>query len=300
MTLAFEPVVMDKRSEYEARLRGCPVVASDYSLVNLWGWAEEYGLQWAWSDNLVWIRETLPESRLWAPVGDWDAVDWSRRFEELFDGETRFTRVPERLMGIWTQSLGDRIVVEEARGQWDYLYDVEELIQLRGKAFHKKKNLFNQFRKKYDFEYTPFGPDMIDMALGMQEDWCTWRDCESSEALSAENRVIPRVLKSWDTLPDLLGGAILVDGNMVAYTVAEPLAGDAVLIHFEKGSQDFKGVYQAINQMFLGNSGKAFKRVNREQDLDSPGLRKAKLSYNPVDYQKKFNVTLLPMNARNT
>ncbi|MCP4686977.1 MAG: DUF2156 domain-containing protein, partial [Desulfobacterales bacterium] len=138
-----------------------------------------------------------------------------------------------------------------------------------------------------------FGPEMIHMAMGMQEDWCTWRDCESSEALSAENRVIPRVLKSWDKLRGLLGGALLVDGKMVAYTVAEPLPGDVVLIHFEKGSQEFKGVYQAINQMFLENSGGAFKWVNREQDLENPGLRKAKRSYNPVDFQKKFHVTLL-------
>ncbi|MCP4690553.1 MAG: DUF2156 domain-containing protein, partial [Desulfobacterales bacterium] len=200
MSLSFEPVSMEKSAEYVERLQACPAVTSDYSVVNLWGWAEEYGLEWAWTDDLVWIRRTRPEKRFWAPVGPWDAVDWRRRFKELFHGETGFSRVPEKLTEAWRKSLGDRITEEETRGHWDYLYAAEALIQLKGKPFHKKRNLLNQFRKKYDFEYTSFGPEMIHMAMGMQEDWCTWRDCESSEALSAENRVIPRVLKSWDKL----------------------------------------------------------------------------------------------------
>lgn len=79
---------------------------------------------------------------------------------------------------------------------------------------------------------------------------------------------------------------------MVAYTVSEPLAPDSLLIHFEKGDAEYKGVYQAINQIFLARQGKGFMRVNREQDLGDKGLRKAKLSYHPVDYSRKYNVVI--------
>jgi hypothetical protein len=41
---------------------------------------------------------------------------------------------------------------------------------------------------------------------------------------------------------------------MVAYTVAEALTRDMLLIHFEKGDTQYKGIYQAINQKFLANS----------------------------------------------
>jgi hypothetical protein len=44
--------------------------------------------------------------------------------------------------------------------------------------------------------------------------------------------------------------------------------------------------------MFLANLPKGFKWVNREQDLGEEGLRKAKLSYNPVDFLKKYEVTV--------
>jgi hypothetical protein len=82
-----------------------------------------------------------------------------------------------------------------------------------------------------------------------------------------------------------------VEGIIVAYTIAEKLDPDTVVVHYEKGCPDYKGVYQAINQMFLENLQGAFKWVNREQDLGEEGLRKAKLSYNPVDFLKKYRVT---------
>jgi hypothetical protein len=84
----------------------------------------------------------------------------------------------------------------------------------------------------------------------------------------------------------------MVDGSMVAYTVAEALTPDTLLIHFEKGDTAYKGIYQAINQKFLANSASHYTFVNREQDLNDEGLRKAKLSYHPVDYLRKYRVAM--------
>jgi len=292
MPLNFEPISLDKQNKYLKCFSLCSQKASDYSFVNLWGWAEVYGLYWAWSDEIVWIKQTIPNEVLWAPVASWTEIDWNRYFNEHYKISATFQRIPEDLMMLWKKKIGDRIIVEEARDHWDYLYDVDELIQLKGNRFHKKKNLLNQFRKKYDFQFVPFDIEMIDMALAMQEDWCTWRDCESSEALSAENQVISRVLDSWKKFEGLIGGAIIADQKMVAYTIAEPLSQDTVVIHFEKGNPDYKGAYQAINQMFLEHNSEQFDFVNREQDLGDEGLRKAKLSYNPTNFLKKYRVTL--------
>jgi hypothetical protein len=292
MTLEFEPIQLKRRREYTGLLARCPQVVSDYSFLNLWAWSEDYGLRWAWEDNLVWIRQTHPQIFYWAPVGAWQEIDWRARFVESRNGRTSFIRVPQTLAEGWRADLGDRVTTVEDRGHWDYIYSVDELVELKGNRYHKKKNLVNQFKKKYDYVYAPLGPDLIDHAKGMQEDWCTWRDCESSEILSAENSAIFRILRDWDLLEGTLGGALMMDQVMVAYTVAEALSDDTLLIHFEKGDIEYKGVYQAINQMFLTHSGKGFRFVNREQDLDDEGLRKAKLSYHPVDFQKKYHVDL--------
>jgi uncharacterized protein len=108
--------------------------------------------------------------------------------------------------------------------------------------------------------------------------------------LEAENTAIERVLKEWDRIPGLMGGALEVESEIVAYTVAEALTSDTVVIHFEKGDTRLKGVYQAINNLFLADAATGFEYVNREQDLDDEGLRKAKLSYNPIRFLKKFGV----------
>jgi len=292
MTLQFEPIELEKKEDYTRRLAQCPQVASDYSFLNLWAWAQDYGLQWAWEDDLVWIRQTDPQVVYWAPIGAWEKMGWHARFN--LDGPeiTRFCRVPQQLADCWHAELGELAKVSEDRGNWDYIYACEDLIELKGNRYHKKRNLLNQFRKKYDSTYVPLKSELVELAIGMQTDWCTWRDCESSDILSAENRAIYKILEKWDDLDDTIGGAIMVDDGMVAYTVAEHLTADTVLIHFEKGDTEFKGVYQAMNQMFLENSAGDFAFVNREQDLNDEGLRKAKLSYLPADFLKKYQIEL--------
>ncbi|UCD33182.1 MAG: DUF2156 domain-containing protein [Desulfobacterales bacterium] len=292
MPLNFEPIRLNKQIEYLKYFAQCSQKASDYSFVNLWGWAEEYGLYWAWQDGLVWIKQTIPETVYWAPVGQWQETFWDRWLHDYFTSPAVFTRIPEDLALIWKEQLGKRIIIEEVRDHWDYLYHVYELVSLRGNRFHKKKNLLNQFLKKYRFEFIPLRIDMINKAMAMQADWCTWRDCESSESLSAENRAIARILNSWENLQTVSGGAIMVEQDLAAYTIAESLSEDTIVIHFEKGNQQYKGVYQAINQIFLEQSAHQHRIVNREQDLGNEGLRNAKISYNPFDFVKKYQIVM--------
>lgn len=294
MTLEFEPIAgaagLSKQTAYNEHLARCPQITSDYSFLNLWGWAEEHDLSWAWDDDLVWIRQDGPAPCNWAPIGPWQDIDWRQRLTKNFPDSARFTRVPGQLAEILKASMDDAIDVKDARGHWDYLYDLNDLVSLQGNRFHKKKNLVNQFKKKYDYALVPLGPDFAREALALQEDWCLWRDCESIDALAAENRVIKKVFANWHAFEDLMGSGILVDDRLVAYTVAEPLGEKEVLIHFEKGNTDYKGVYQAINQTFLESVQNRFTVVNREQDLDDPGLRKAKESYNPIGFHEKYEV----------
>jgi hypothetical protein len=292
MNLQFETITLEKQGDYLERLAKCPQVASDYSFINLWAWCEEYGLRWAWDDELVWIKQTYPEVFLWAPVGPWQDVDWKGTIDINATGRLAFIRVPEKLTDLWRENFGESATMEEERGHWDYVYGVEDLVKLAGNRYHKKKNLLNQFNKKYEYKYAPLGPELVEHAMGMQTDWCTWRDCESSDVLSAENRAVFRTLRDWDLLDRKLGGAIMVNDEMVAYTVAEAITDDTVVVHFEKGDTEYKGVYQAVNQIFLAHSAQAFSFVNREQDLNDEGLRKAKLSYHPIDFLRKYGIVL--------
>jgi len=291
--LTYEPVCLTGREEYLKRWALCPMKTSDYSFGNIWGWAEEYGLEWRFSATHVWIRQTRPGIVHWGPVGPWNTPDWANC--PVLAGGMELTRVPEGLAELWKTAMPGRVRLTEARDHWDYVYSVPDLVELRGNRFHKKKNLLNQFTRAYRHDFSDLTPDCVEATLDMQRQWCTWRDCEDSGTLLAENRAITRVLQNWDRLGGgLFGGVLRVEGEVVAYTVAEPLSEDMLVIHFEKGRPEYKGVYQAVNQMFLATHGQGFTFVNREQDLGDDGLRKAKMSYNPVTFLKKFAVTVSP------
>ena len=292
MQMDFEQIQLEKQANYLKALEQCSQKSSDYSFSNLFGWADEYGLTWAWDENLIWIRQSKPQTRLWAPIGPWETIDWGDVFKRRFTSGTRFMRIPETLSRLWQKNLGDRIVIEEDRDHWDYLYDINEMVELKGNRFHNKKNLLKQFIKKYDYRFETFSPAMIEPAMAMQADWCNWRDCESSDVLSAENRSVFKVLMHWNDLVGLTGGVIIVEDIIVAYTLAEKMSDESVVVHYEKGCPDYKGVYQAINQMFLESLPDNFKIVNREQDLGEEGLRQAKMSYNPSGFLKKYRVEI--------
>jgi hypothetical protein len=293
MTLSFTPVKLAEQADFQSYLDRCPQLASDYSFINLWSWAAVYGLEWAFSEALVWIRQNRPETALWAPVGDWEKVDWQGWRKEqprLFES---FVRVPQLLCDIWRQAFGESVRAAEDRAMWDYLYDAAELKELKGNRFHRKKNLVNRFKKNHHHVFVEMDADMADRAMALQYDWCTWRTCDSSSQLAAENQAIMETLKNWESLNGVAGGCIFVEDLIVAYTIGERISEETLLIHFEKGCPAYKGAYQAINQMFIENQADAeLQWVNREPDLGDEGLRKAKLSYHPSGFLKKYRVRL--------
>ncbi len=288
LNLDFIPLTLDEQSAYLALLQQCPQATSDYSFINLWGWQEEYELSWAFTPDMVFIRQQRPSPCLWAPIGHWASVDW-QKYRAFFAANPRMLRVPEELKDIFV-GFWPGLTVHEARGQWDYLYAVSELVELAGRTFHKKKNLVNQFLKKYDSTYVTLTAHEIEMALTLQTEWFLWKNAESDSTLDKENRAIVRVMRDWERLEHILGAGLIVDDKMIAYTIGELAPNDQMIIHFEKGCPNYKGVYQAMNQLFLKHSCCEKAVVNREQDLDDPGLRKAKESYHPIGFMKKYEL----------
>ena len=60
------------------------------------------------------------------------------------------------------------------------------------------------------------------------------------------------------------------------------------IIDIEKANSSIPGIYQMINQQFLVHEFPQAKLVNREDDVGIEGLRKAKQSYNPIGYARKY------------
>jgi hypothetical protein len=179
--------------------------------------------------------------------------------------------------------------VEPDRDDWDYVYSVSDLANLPGDKYHAKRNFVTRCLSKHECRYTDIGPSEIRDCLNLQTQWCNLRDCSENAGLEAENSAIRTLFENYGYL-DVAGGAVYVDGQLEAFSVAEPLNGNTAVVHFEKANLEIEGLYQLINQWFCQKALGKFTYVNREQDLGVHGLRKAKLSYHPHHMIEKYVV----------
>lgn len=191
--------------------------------------------------------------------------------------------VPEPLV-LKLETLG--YAVAEDRDNFDYLYSRHDLAHLPGRKFHKKKNLIRAFEASYTYEGFPLMETDVPDALQVLEDWRAGRDQDDDYAAAKEALLHMEALQ-------LCGGIYRVDGKPAAYTLGEENAlGKSFIIHFEKAAPGYKGLYQFLNQCFAKILPEKYETINREQDLGDEGLRKAKLSYQPVGFVKKYRATV--------
>ena len=121
--LTFEPIQLNRRGEYLEYYRQCLEKASDYSFVNIWSWAGKYQYEWAWADDLVWLRYRYGPLYLYgAPIGAWQRDDWQKLLAENLEPHFIMTRVPETLSRIIETQMPD-IVGKNQREHWEYLYN---------------------------------------------------------------------------------------------------------------------------------------------------------------------------------
>ncbi len=287
----FASLTLDTLPIYTPYWSATPTPCADMTFTNLWGWAENYGLQYVEQYGLFWVKQTQyhdePVNLLWGPLGDWKQADWETILAQTPAG-TIWERVPLDLCMFLTEHHASRVRMEETRGQWEYQYSVEALAFLRGRKLHKKRNHVNMFIKEYGEDYRPLCPETINEVLQLQDCWCKWRECEKSLALQAENNAVLRVLEHWNELPGLIGGVLYAEKSMAAFCVGETLNANpeqrSVVVHFEKALPNFRGIYQAMNNLFAKHACQDYVLINREQDADEEGLKQAKESYMPSSF----------------
>lgn len=184
-----------------------------------------------------------------------------------------------------------RFSVEYDRDDADYVYEREKLAALSGKKYHGKKNHVNKFKRLYpNWSYEPITRENVEECFQMALKWRCINGCDADEEKNAEMCVTLNSLRLLEEL-DLQGGLLRADGEVVAFSIGEPLNQDTFVVHIEKAFPDVEGAYTMINQQFVLHETEGFTYINREEDTGEEGLRQAKLSYRPVFLVEKGVVT---------
>lgn len=175
-------------------------------------------------------------------------------------------------------------------GDRDYIYAAQDLANLSGRSYHKKKNHVSKFVRTYpEYEFYEIGVNNVDDAARVEDAWYYEHLQSEDDSVTAEFSAIKEALADFEEL-DLSGGIIYANGVPAAMTIASRINDKVWDIHFEKavGEYALNGGFAAINQMFAKQlQGVCW--INREEDVNIEGLRKAKESYHPKMMLKKYS-----------
>jgi hypothetical protein len=291
----FKPIAIEDRDFIRGKIDAYGPETSELNFTNVFIWRAHYGFSWSvWRDWLLVVGD-CPGNGVCAlpPIGPPSRAEVSRMLLSWLEKERHIDgpcidRADTRLVAELSAAGG--FSYEATRDHFDYVYRTEDLIKLEGKAYHSKRNHLNYLMRSYGFAYEAITERHIEACLDLAAEWCVLRRCEDDLNLIGEGDATREALLNFEAL-QIKGAAILIEGRVEAFTLGERLNAQTAVVHIEK-AVDTRGLYAAINQQFCEREWPDTPFINREQDLGEPGLREAKLSYNPDHMVEKFRVRL--------
>ena len=291
----FKKIELSDKGWVNELLKYSDFKGSEYCFANNFNWREVYNIEIARYKDFGVLRNNGREKNFLFPFGKGDIKEVINELFKLCTQEN----IPFGMFGITKESkellekeMPNVFNYEEQRDYEDYIYSTEKLITLSGKKLHSKRNHINFFLNEYkDWQYEPITKDNMQDAIDMSINWCKLNDVAENIDKKEEIESVKSAFKHFDEL-GLTGGLIRLNGEVIAYSIGEPLSSDTFIVHIEKAYSHIRGAYPMINQQFVLNNCKDFLYINREEDTGDLGLRKAKLSYNPQIVLTKYYATV--------
>ena len=284
---------LNDRDIYNRYLQNCGERGCEYSFTNLFLWGRQKA---AFAEGFLTLFSQFDRRSVYPfPVGDGDL----RPVLDAIIHDARTRGIPCCLSSLTAadcQTLealypgAFRIYCD--RNTFDYVYAIDDLADLKGRKFQKKRNHVNRFLQNHpDCVALPLNEQTRVAAFGLLQAWYAAREAADPHSdFHLEKLALERAF-AFQTQLGLEGMVLMEGGQAIAFAMGSRLNGDTFDIHFEKAREDIDGAYAAINRAFAQHLREKYPEVkwlNREDDLGIEGLRKAKLSYNPDHMVEKY------------
>src|SRR5574344_373465 len=135
--------------------------------------------------------------------------------------------------------------IEAVRDYFEYWYDTQRMIQLKGAKLQSKRNHINYFKQHYNWSYQLITPENRERCIHFIGTWETLKHEPDNLFLHEDDEVFKQALYDMDFL-NLQGGILTIDDQIVALSLGCPLNDDVFMILFEKARSDIKGAYPMI------------------------------------------------------
>jgi hypothetical protein len=183
----------------------------------------------------------------------------------------------------------------------DYIYKADDLIDLKGNAYHSKRNEINKFKKAYpNHEIILIDPDehaqeIINLFNKWVADRIKYMPKEEAdiflEGIFQERLAIKRMLQYYNKL-ELVGLIIRIDGECKGFTVGEKINETTGSVIIEKTDFEILGCAQFIFREFSKILKNQFdiQYINVGDDMGFENLKKVKMSYRPYKLLPKYTI----------
>jgi hypothetical protein len=287
----FKKLTIEDKPIFDRFYKKYPPVHSDYIFTTLISWMNYANYQYTILDeNILIISEIDRKIRFRPPIGEnkKEVFDQVLNLAREQSSDCPFGMITSDVKE-WMEKNYSNLNFKEHGGFFDYVYLASDLAELSGSDYSKIRNRLNKFKKTNEYNVENISKKNFEEIKEFLKRWCLWKDCESDPILNNERKAI---LFSMDYFFELglSGLAIRINDNIEAISVFEKYSYDTAVVHYEKGSPDYDGIYKAINQETANILINDVKFINRESDMNIPGLRKAKMSYKPHHMVKVFHL----------
>ena len=287
----FKRLTIGDKPIFEKLYNKYPPVHSDYIFTTLISWMNYTNYHYAILDeNIILFSEIEGKIRFRPPIGEnkKEVFDQVLNIAVTQNSDFPFGMVTSDKKN-WMEKNYSNLRFIEHRDFFDYIYLTSDLADLSGSRYSKIRNRLNKFKKNYQYTIENISKKNFEEIREFLKRWCLWRDCESDPFLDYERKAILFSIDNFFEL-GLSGLAIRINDNIESISVFEKYNFDSAVVHYEKGSPYFDGIYKAINQETANILQRDVKFINRESDMNMPGLRKAKMSYRPHHMVKVFHL----------
>ena len=303
MIIPFRPVTAADADVLRSFTMESKCMNCDMNVANICAWQFLYHTEFAVVDGFLLLRfVTDGHVTYMKPIGKGDL----RRVLQLLAEDARSLGDTLRVacvcpcaQALMEESAPGAFVFESQRERADYIYLREALVTLSGKKLQPKRNHISKFKRLYpNYEYRTLTADLVPQCMHLAEAWCRHADCREQRAALAEQRMMAYALSHMGEL-HITGGALFVEGQMVAFTFGAPINETTFDVCVEKADTSYEGAYTMINNEFVSRLPEQYTYINREEDLGLEGLRKAKLSYHPELILDKMTATYMAQPVEN-
>jgi len=256
--LFLKPIQIEDKEAITAYTFPRNFINCDYAFTNMCSWRFLYDSEYTIRDGFLIIRfyvEIKGHKRLayMFPVGDGDL----KQTIEQMGKDAKASGHSFLILGVTTENkkkldslFPDNFTFIPERDYYDYIYLRDDLVTLKGKKYQPKRNHINQFKKKFDYEYVPITKDIIPECRKLEQVWYEAnKDPDNNEDLFHERCSMNFALEHFNEL-GLLGGAIIVDDKIIAFTFGSPINHTTFGVHVEKADVLYEGVFSVISQAF--------------------------------------------------